>query len=143
MPLVNWDDSCKINIAVIDVQHQQLFKLLNMLHDSITKKEEGRGVKYYIQELVFYAKIHFAQEESFFSRFKFPGSLDHKHEHLEFINKVVEYQKEIDSAESSDSSIAIQMLCFLKEWLVHHIMVIDRKYADYIAENFPDSFLLD
>ncbi len=63
-PQVEWKDSYRIGIPLLDAEHKNLFLAINTYIDSI---HLGRGIKFsqtVIDTIVDYAKTHFKREES-------------------------------------------------------------------------------
>lgn len=84
-----------------------------------------------ITNLINYTNSHFTLEEKHMSEQKFPGYLEHRKEHQEFVKKVLEFQKNFNSG---STSISIDILNFLRDWLLNHIAISDKKYAPFLNE---------
>ena len=80
-----------------------------------------------LQKLRDYTKRHFADEEAYMESIGYKRIFSQKVQHQEFIQRLEAWNlEEIDSFENQDAVIE-DMLEFLTDWLVHHIMEQDTK----------------
>jgi hemerythrin len=132
MALLQWDKSFSVNVEEIDKQHQKLVSMINDLNDAM-KQGKGRDVlAIIISELFTYAGNHFATEETYFDKFKYPATSSHKLEHTNFVKKVSEFKNGFDSGKLS---LTIEVMNFLKDWLKGHIQGTDKKYGPFFNAN--------
>ena len=79
-----WGARYETGIPTIDCQQQSLFKALRYLHEAIYEgkvQAEGGVVLEFLEK---YAQVHFAEEENFMKRIRFPGVLEHIVEQRKF-----------------------------------------------------------
>jgi hemerythrin len=124
--LIEWNKSLSLDIAEIDAQHQQLVKLINDLHTAMIERKPRESLGEIIDGLIAYTKSHFATEEKYFIEFGYNESVAHKVLHKEFVNKVATFKKDF---EGQKIMLSMEVMGFLKDWLIEHIMGQDRKYA--------------
>jgi len=123
-----WEDIYNTNIASIDTQHKVIIKILNELYEVVlVRKEEGK-LSDILNELVQYTVYHFQEEEKMFEEYAFVEEEEHKIEHQKFIDKVSQFGEML---ESRKGFLAIDLIEFLKDWLIEHIMITDQKYVVY------------
>ncbi len=79
-----------------------------------------------LQELVDYTKYHFTAGEKLMERAKYNGLALHKMQHAKFVKKVDELNKKHKNGEKI---ISMEVMNFLKEWLINHILGSDHKYS--------------
>ncbi len=77
-----------------------------------------------------YAGTHFADEENFMAKYKYPDLPAHKAEHNAFVQKVFELQSEYRAGKST---LTFATMDFLKNWLTNHILKVDKLYAVHIT----------
>ena len=131
MSLITWDDKFSVDIGEVDQQHQRLVDIINELHDAM-KAGQGKNVLGKILlELIQYTGSHFAAEEKYFIEFKYPDAEAHKKEHVYFVQKVLDFKEEF---EQGRMTVSIELLYFLRDWLMKHIKVSDKKYAPLFQE---------
>jgi hemerythrin len=131
--LVKWSNTYVSHVKIVDEQHQELFKLTNTLFqhcvgDLVAEKEFFKSV---IHQAIDYVKIHFATEEKMMKATKYSGYDEHKREHDSFVLTVVDA---VRSFNETGKLNLIQFTRFLKDWILTHIAVCDRKYFDYFQK---------
>ncbi len=127
MALIEWNDSLSVKVKEIDAQHQKLVDLINELHDAMIHRTAKEIVTETVNGLVTYTVSHFQTEELYFDKFGYPDAESHKKEHAEFVEKVSEFQKKLESGELF---ISVDVLNFLSDWLKNHINGSDKQYSE-------------
>ncbi len=122
-----WDESYSIGIPVIDEEHKKLLALVNRFLKALHTKDEKAVIASTFDSLIEYTEKHFANEEEFMAKHKYPALKEHKKEHQRLAKQVVEMNKDRDYVFSDN------IADFLISWLTNHIMLTDKKYAEYIA----------
>jgi hemerythrin-like metal-binding protein len=90
-----------------------------------------------LEELERYTLSHFAAEETFMRVTNFALFDAHKAQHAAFVMRVAKEK----AAVVAGQTISFDVLTFLKDWLVDHILVADKAYADATrAKAEPPSF---
>ena len=128
MDLIEWDDTLSVNVAEIDRQHKKLVAMINELHAAMRERRTKDVLGKIIDGMITYAETHFATEEKYFDQFNYPGTTTHKKEHKYFIKKVNEFKQSFDA---DRLMLSIDVIDFLKEWLVTHIQGSDKKYSSF------------
>ncbi|WP_461247158.1 bacteriohemerythrin [Treponema sp. R6D11] len=130
---VSWSNSYSMGVKLIDDQHKGLINFVNDLfdHASGNEKQERAYFKEVIQQAVQYIKEHFNAEERLMIGTKFPGYAEHKKVHDEFTKTVV---KSVKDFETGKRLVLEKFAYFLKDWVLTHIAVMDRQYADYFRK---------
>ena len=115
-------------ITLIDEEHKQLFAYANEAYDHL--QEEFIPDKYdrivaILQELRNYTKKHFSDEEAYMESIQYKRIFTQKIQHQEFIDKLDNIDIDsIEAGENQDEAI-IDILEFLTNWLIHHILELD------------------
>ena len=81
--------------------------------------------------LIEYTATHFAHEEELFAQYSYPDSVKHTQEHQDLVKKVLDFK---DKYEKGRSSINMELMMFLKNWLIHHILGSDKSYSAHLVE---------
>lgn len=126
MVLFKWNDSLSVNVKVIDSQHQRLVNLINQLHELMKMGKSSDAIKQVIEDLTDYSVTHFSTEEEYFNKFNYDGAEAHIDEHRMFVMKVLEFKT---AYESGKAALSIEVMNFLKDWLINHINGTDKKYT--------------
>ncbi|MEO0234504.1 MAG: bacteriohemerythrin [candidate division WOR-3 bacterium] len=122
MLFFEWNDNLKTGNEKIDEQHKKLIEMINLLYTSM-KKGEGKNVlEKLLKELLDYTQYHFETEEKFFNNIKEKNFDKHIKEHNNFTFKIKEFKIRFESGEKF---FTIELLNFLKDWLLNHIRKVD------------------
>ena len=131
MSLIKWNDGFSVNVAKIDQEHKKLVEMVNELTDAM-KEGHGKDVLGGILDgLIAYTASHFQTEENYFKQVGYPGAIEHKKEHVAFVQKVTEFKKEFDAGRAT---VSVNVLQFLSKWLQTHIKGADREYSKFLNE---------
>ncbi len=131
MKIAIWDQRYSVSVKSIDQDHQKLFDLLNQLFEAMTKGQGKNIIGSIVQELERYTIYHFNREETFFRTTGYSKANEHIAEHSFFKQKVAEFKQNINK---SDSTITPDVLTFLRDWLVNHILKIDKAYEAHFKK---------
>jgi len=133
MPLITWNDALSVGVASIDAEHQELVGLLNAFYDAM-QAEKGNGVLgNTLDALIEYTKFHFANEELLFAKTGYPDAVGHKKEHDALTQQVLEVQRKYKAGETA--ALSLEVVNFLKKWLVTHIQGTDKKYSPHLVSH--------
>ncbi len=126
MPLITWSDNLAVGNATIDNQHQKLVGMVNDLHDAMIKRQGRQMLASLLVKLANYAGTHFACEEKLMQQAGYQGYEQHKAIHEQFNTRVAALKARFEGGESS---VTIDAMNFLRDWLQNHILQTDKKYA--------------
>jgi methyl-accepting chemotaxis protein len=129
--LMEWSPTLSVGHAEIDRQHQKLIEIANRLNAAM-HAGQGRDVAGPIlNELVDYTVNHFSFEEKLMEKHAYPERDRHTGEHKKLIAEVSQFKKQFDS---SKASISIELMGFIRDWLVNHILKVDKELSRDLAK---------
>jgi hemerythrin len=133
MDLLLWDKKFSVHNDSLDAHHKQLFELCNEMFKQIDQESKTPvySTAKVISELHMYAIFHFAEEEKLMEKYDFPKLDEHKKLHQGFIQKLAQLKEQY---ENDDVLVDYDILNFLSDWLIYHILEVDSEYIDYINE---------
>ncbi|MCL2809817.1 MAG: bacteriohemerythrin [Treponema sp.] len=131
--LITWSDKFSSGVKLIDDQHKELVELVNEMFNHVTGNDlqEHNYFNRVINDAVSYVKKHFTTEEKLMIATKFDGYAEHKKEHETFILAVVENIKDYEAGKRLTLSTFTR---FLKDWVLSHIALMDKKYFEYFKK---------
>ncbi|GAB1393930.1 hypothetical protein MASR1M60_20940 [Rhodocyclaceae bacterium] len=129
MPLT-WTDTLATGIRQIDLQHQELIELINALEAAHACGQRHAALEEVLPRLSAYVLFHFATEEAMMPRTMGEHAERHRRQHQAFTDRVETLRQA--PAESIDLA---ELIAYLKQWLIDHIMKTDRELARLIAVN--------
>lgn len=130
--LIKWDKEFSVGIEHFDDEHKILIKLINNLNSAMLEGKSKNVIDKIITELLEYTKFHFGKEEKEMLDIKYPGYSEQKKMHDMFIEKIKVFKNEFESGEAL---LSLKIIDFLKDWLLSHIVKVDKKYKEYFNEN--------
>jgi hemerythrin len=127
MAFFTWDDAYSVQVKEMDDQHKRLFEIMAKLHTAMTEGKSNTIMAGVLDELHDYTLEHFTKEEKHLASFGYPGLSEQKKQHAIFVAKIKEYQEKM---KDQKFGLSIELMNFLKDWLVNHIKAVDSKYAE-------------
>jgi len=127
-----WKPEFELGIPEIDQQHRKLVEIGGNLFELVsdqTKTDYYDEIMAMLKELENYTVTHFAYEEAAFDAKGFIGSEAHKFEHKLFVKKLEKYFNNLESVDRNQQEVLLELLTFISDWLVKHIVKTDREYA--------------
>ena len=133
--IVEWHDSFSVGVKLIDEQHIKLIKLTNKLFAScMSGQERSKSDSIFlkvIHEVIDYVGYHFSTEEKVMERIDYPKYKEHKKEHVNFVKEVLAKVEEFNVGKMN---APLSFVYYLRDWVLHHIAVNDKKLGAYLVE---------
>ena len=129
MELIKWTQKYSVGITEIDNQHKGLVILINELFSLMSEGKAKAKMPEIFDHLTDYTKKHFFVEESMLIKYGYKEYDQHKEEHQKFIAQLVKLKLDL---EKEEITISLKTLNFLKDWLLNHILISDKKYSTFI-----------
>jgi len=130
----NNDNDCyKMGYAIIDDDHDKLFKMLDAYRvaiDDMTVSVEADAI---LGSLEAYTKYHFMREEALMEACNYPNLDNHRRVHEMLMKMVVDLLNVYRQSPYGFDHVAA--VDFLRHWLNEHIMGMDKDYGKYISGN--------
>lgn len=130
MPMVEWNEGFKIGVDPFDEHHKHLVNLLNQSYDAFVQGAPTGRLAEILNELFEYASYHFASEKFWMIEHSYPNLEKHLEEHTFFVQRLKEFQQDF---RQGNSSVSLDIMVFLKDWLLEHILKSDANYANFIS----------
>ena len=132
MALIEWTNDLNVGFELIDKQHKVLVDMINELYDALMEIKGQEALKKVVNRMVEYAIIHFTTEEKLMIEFKFDGYDEHLQIHEDFKQKAIDLQNQL---KEDGFVLSLDVMNFLRDWLINHINGTDRKYISCFTEN--------
>jgi len=123
MAIAIWDDAYLTGDAAVDLQHRNLFKMVNELHDAVVAGKGKEVLKPTLGKLAAYTIEHFGVEERLMQRAGYPGYPGHKAKHDALTTQA---KTLIANYDSGKAVLTITLSQFLADWIRHHINEEDK-----------------
>ena len=125
MPIFSWLNTYSINNKEIDEHHQAFFRIVNDLHDICVGRDKVKSFDATLEELVSYSDYHFKTEEKHMRENGYKEIDKHIAQHEYFKQKIAEFKHE----NSNDYKKCHELIVFLGEWILHHVVKEDKNIA--------------
>jgi hemerythrin-like metal-binding protein len=129
MPLINDIKKYKLGMEMCDKHHENFIYIINDLYDALLKGVTRNIVDNFLERIHNFTISHFNAEEDLMLRYKYPDLLEHIVLHKKFVEKIQELKDK-----NKNESIGRELITVLVSWLVDHISIEDKKYADFILK---------
>jgi hemerythrin len=129
MSYIQWEEKYNIGISEIDSQHIKLVAICNNFYENYLIGKDLRELNQLFIELLEYTRYHFRSEEELMKKSNYPTYDFHVKLHKILIDDIYNLY---DEFEKGNPGISLDVLSFLKSWLLDHIMENDKKIAEYM-----------
>lgn len=129
MELFSWKPEFSVSNPTIDSQHKGLIDNINKLFEAMRTGKAENEINGILKSLQKYTITHFRHEESLMKQKEYPELTVHQAEHVRFTEQINSLIAEV---ESGKKTVSIELLKFLKEWLLNHILKVDMRYSSHI-----------
>lgn len=119
-----WKPEYSVGDEHLDSQHRGLIELIDMLDDVSRMGEVLERLEVYVDE-------HFRDEEAMLEKVGYPDIAAHKQQHKAFEEWLAVSRRAFREPEVS-TMLRDSIRAYLKGWLVNHIMVSDKDYANWL-----------
>lgn len=126
MPLFKWKDSYSVGVEELDLHHKKLFGILNTLYEGSLVPDGNLDIADKIDALIAYTEYHFAAEEEHLKQIGYLERESHFRLHRSFIKKVSRLQRK---SHLPAEELTQELIVFLGNWLLHHVLEEDKKYV--------------
>ena len=120
-------DEFKTGIAIVDEEHKKLFEIIGNIHNAINADllhDKFDAILDILDELKEYTQVHFTDEENYMKEIGYDGLAYQEILHQNFIDKLNEL--DLDDVDDNQESYLYDFLGFLQNWLVNHILKVDK-----------------
>jgi len=128
--LYQWSDEYTLGVEEIDKQHRRLIELADQVYQVLNdpwRLDKYNQILEVLGELKDYTIYHFKAEEEYMVKIGYKKRFSHAIEHNAFVEKLNAVDlKEVDNAQEQ---YLRELLNFITDWIVTHIMKTDRLYT--------------
>ncbi|HPY95778.1 MAG TPA: bacteriohemerythrin [Candidatus Cloacimonadota bacterium] len=124
--LFKFTDPFRVHVNEMDNHHIQIFNYINDVHAAIKQGQNQQTILRIVIDLRNYTDNHFREEEKLMKKINYEGLPYQITAHKDLISKVDEI---IHQFKSNQEVNLIEVMVFLKDWLVVHILGMDQKYS--------------
>lgn len=128
--MYQWSDEYTLGIDEIDQQHRRLIEIADQIYQIMN--DQWRIDKYnqileVLGELKNYTVYHFKSEEDYMATIGYKKRFSHAMEHSAFVEKL--NAVDLRDLDEKQDKYLLELLGFITDWVVNHIMTTDKLYA--------------
>ncbi len=137
MVFMEWKPEMSVGVPEIDEDHRVLISVINELAEMKGREDRASQLQGCFSHLRSYAEFHFSREEAMMRTAGYPALDGHQAEHRAFEAKMAELSETLegDNGKAAAAGVNEKLLSYLKNWLQHHIMVVDKAYVPSVEDN--------
>ena len=124
---MQWTPAMSVCVSVLDEDHKKIIGIVNQLHLGITAGHSREVLEAVLDQLIGYARYHFAHEEELLIKTGYLDTPAHKAEHEIFMSRICALQNRIKS--SPVSMLDLELMSLLRNWCLTHIQGSDKKFG--------------
>ncbi len=124
-PIV-WSAEFSVGVGALDEQHQEIIRVINEMIASSDPSPHSEVISEALDRLTKFAKQHFQDEEAFLEKHGYPALAEQEENHRFFRRRTVELCR---MAVQEESSTPTELLSFVRDWWIRHILDEDRRYG--------------
>lgn len=125
-----WNSSYSVGFNTMDQEHNRLVEIINNLYGAMRQGKGNEAIGPILDGLVEYAGTHFAHEERLMKETGYAAFDEHKREHDSLTGHVLEIQNKFHSG----AVLSLEVMGFVKDWLVNHIQGSDKRYGPHMIK---------
>jgi hemerythrin len=129
---ISWYPALEIGNKVIDDQHRELFRRVDMLVEAMMRRTGPEELAQLFDFLGGYVHEHFSAEESLQRIHAYPERAEHEAEHRRFIEDFKALQEEYKK-EGPTALLLVRVNARVTRWLVEHVSRTDKAFGAYLA----------
>lgn len=131
--MISWNDGLDIGVKSIDDEHKKLLDIINKFSEAIDNDTNNEEFEKIFDKLNLYIREHFTSEEVLIKKSSYKDFDKHQYQHQFFTNKISEIKDRFFSTD--DYSKRKEIVIFLIDWLINHIINEDMKLIKYFKES--------
>jgi hemerythrin len=128
MENLNWKSEYSVGVEKFDNQHRHLLEIVNKLIKNRNNSDNPNLVSETLTEMLNYAREHFSDEEELMQDYGYQETEPQKKQHAYFLKTTAELSIR---ALNDKQSLPDNILEFLGNWWIIHILKWDMKYKDF------------
>ncbi|MDD5587046.1 MAG: bacteriohemerythrin [Alphaproteobacteria bacterium] len=128
--LIKWEPSMSVGVAILDEDHRRIMSMINKLYGAMHKGEGREVLDEIFRDMMAYINVHFEAEEELFEKTGYAGADEQKRQHRLMAQRAREERRKFEENESA--VMPMEIMYFLKDWWLDHVMNADKKYATHL-----------
>jgi hemerythrin-like metal-binding protein len=142
-PYIVWREELKTDFPTIDNQHKKIVDIANSLHSALGSDNLQELIKTHLSQLKRYSTVHFRFEEKILQDHNYLLLTEHVCLHDAYTGELLRLEARFAELEKRVSNLLIydeiepfawKVIKFVSKWWLHHILVEDKKYMNFLQK---------
>ncbi len=133
MPFYEWSESMSVGVRLLDDDNKRIIGIINQLHECVQHGSPTDVLDEIFDSLIAYFEFHFSREEKVIEACGYPHAKIHQEEHVVFTEHM--YKLRGRQLRGTGPAIDNELVDYLKNWLNHHILILDMGYQSYVLDH--------
>jgi hemerythrin-like metal-binding protein len=129
--LCRFSNDFDVLIERMNDDHKKIFDYINTIHSRIKEKTDNKSLLPIFKELAEFTRGHFAREEAAMAQADYIDLGLQQKAHEKLLKSISDMINDLEKENAVD---LLEVMTFLRDWLMTHIMVMDRKYGPVLKE---------
>ncbi|SHH95616.1 bacteriohemerythrin [Clostridium grantii] len=130
---MKWTNDISVGSLAVDNQHKKLFDTIDKLMEACNQRKGKDEIEPTLIFLYKYTQIHFKDEEKLLLDNHYPKYEEQKRSHDKFTEEIRQAIQQYNE-EGANLTVLLNVLNKCNEWLLVHIMKMDKEYATFFKE---------
>jgi len=131
MKNITWTENYSVGVRSLDEQHKLIISMINLLIADLKATVHSESVSEVLDRLTKYSFDHFKAEERLLEKHEYPQLAEQREDHKAYRKKVVLMCMK---ATNGQESVPTDLVDFLRDWWIQHILESDMQYSSFLAE---------
>lgn len=125
MKKIVWKPEYSVGVERLDRQHQKIISVINKLISKPRMLRTSGTIDDALMELNSYVSEHFLLEEQLLGENGYPSIVQHSEKHTAYSERIADF------CMRNDKKVADELLSYLGEWWIGHILHEDMQYKSF------------
>ncbi|WP_018526234.1 bacteriohemerythrin [Alkalispirochaeta alkalica] len=136
-----WTPGLSVKVDIFDEHHKRWLAIIDQLYRVLRDGSSDEVLEKTFDDVIAYTDYHLGAEEAAFEHFGYPQCQNHKEMHQKLAKKIHALHREMQ--EGNKKMVALEVMDFLEDWVVKHIVKCDKLYAPFFQNLEVAQFLRD
>jgi hemerythrin-like metal-binding protein len=128
----SWIENAGTGVAIFDAEHRQMSDMAMDFYDAILSGESQSALSAHFKALTAVAAEHISHEENYMRFAEYPELERHSAVHRQMMQELDRAPLTNIRNSENRAARALEVLRFLKHWLMDHVLSDDRKLGAYL-----------
>lgn len=116
--------------STMNSDHMEMFQMIAQLRDGATLGWDRHRIIDQISRLMTFSKAHFRREEALMERFLYPGTAEHKRQHMILTRQAEAFMLNLSSGCQGPPA---EVAAYFRRWVTDHIRTTDKELERFLA----------